>query len=56
VSRAAKLADYLFLHGESEKNVPEIICQTARFQIMRFILTMTLKAWLKKLNLTLIAK
>ena len=42
-SRAEKLATSLFLYGESEKNGPETICRPPRFQLGRFLLTLSLK-------------
>ena len=42
-SRAEKLATSLFLHGESEKIGPETICRPPRFQLGRFLLTLSLK-------------
>ena len=41
-SRAEKLATTLFLYGESEKIGPETICRPPRFQLGRFLLTLSL--------------
>jgi hypothetical protein len=41
-SIAEKFATSLFLHGESEKIGPETICRPPRFQLGRFMLTLSL--------------
>ena len=43
-SRAGKSATSLFLYGESEKIGPETICRPPRFQVGRFLLTISLKS------------
>jgi hypothetical protein len=49
-SRAEKLANSLFLYGESEKIGPETICRPPRFQVLRIFLTFSLnKKWLNSL-------
>jgi hypothetical protein len=41
--KAEKLATSLFLYGESEKIGPEAICRPPRFQVLRILLTLSLK-------------
>ncbi len=41
--RAEKLTTILFLYGESEKTGPGTICRPTRFQVLRILLTFSLK-------------
>jgi hypothetical protein len=50
-SRAEKLATSLFLYEESEKIGPETICRAPRFQLGRFLLTLSLNRFLDKIDL-----